>query len=111
LADWDFGANMNDGMDNELAGVVGMRQQQWLNQNGLEGSAEVLAMTATGRLHNQDPVVNLTVKIQPAMIAVAFETTGKIILSRAASLRVGDLIKVKYNPANPTQFIVLTKNG
>jgi hypothetical protein len=102
---------MNIGMDNELAGAVGMRQQQWLKQNGLEGTAEVLAIAASGIVYNLDPVVTLSVKIQPARIAVAFETTGKIILSRAASLQVGDRIKVKYNPANPTEFIVLPKDG
>jgi hypothetical protein len=75
----------------------------------LEGAAEVLSIADTDMMYNLDPVVTLTVKIQPAMIAVAFETTGKIILSRPASLRVGDRIKVKYNPANPTQFIVLPK--
>jgi hypothetical protein len=100
---------MSGSLDEDETGVVGMRQEQWLSQNGLEGSAEVLAVTATGRLYNQDPVVNLTVKIQPAMIAVAFETTGKIILDGAARLQVGDKIKVKYNPADPTQFIVLPK--
>jgi hypothetical protein len=84
-----------------------------LSQWGLpaQGTAKVFCIAATGIEYNLDPVVTLTLKIQPARIAVAFETTGKIILSRAAGLRVDDNIKVKYNPANSTRFIVYPQNG
>ena len=69
--------------------------------------AEVLSVKDTGTLFMMDPVVTLTLKIQPIMIAVAFETTGKTVIARAAMPRVGDRIKIKYNPANPTQFVVV----
>jgi hypothetical protein len=98
---------LNGAMDDRNAAWVGMRPQQWLAQNGLEGSAEVLSIADTGTLFNQDPVVMLTVKIQPAMIAVAFETTGIVKVSKDAMPRAGEKIKIRYNPANPTQFIVL----
>lgn len=89
------------------ASLGNTRPQQWLVQNGLDGTAEVLSITETGTLANMNPVVMLTVKIQPAMIAVAFETTGKTTVSKDAFPRVGDRIKVKYNPADPTQFVMV----
>jgi hypothetical protein len=87
----------------------GLRQQLWLAQNGFEGMADVLSVKDTGTLFNQDRVVTLTLKIQPVMIAVAFETTGKTVISGAAIPQVGERIKIKYNPANPTQFVVVGK--
>jgi hypothetical protein len=101
---------LNSDMEKDEAGVFGI-QQLWLTQNGLKGTAEVFSIAARGIEYNLDPLITLTLKIQPAMIAVAFETTGKIILSRAEGLQVGDKIKVKYYPANPMQFIVFQKNG
>jgi hypothetical protein len=98
---------MSEAMNEGQSTSGGLRQQQWLAQNGFEGMAEVLSVIDTGTLFNMEPVVSLTLKIQPAMIAMAFETTGKTVLSRAAILRVGDRIKIKYNPANPTQFVVI----
>ena len=98
---------MNSSLDQGQSALGGIRQQQWLEQNGLEGTAEVLAIADTGTMFNKDPVIFLTLNIQPARIAVAFETTGKAIVSRAAMPRVGDRIKVKYNPADPTQFVVV----
>jgi hypothetical protein len=71
--------------------------------------AEVLSVKDTGTLFNNDPVIILTLKIQPAMIAVAFETTGKTVISRAAIPHAGERVKIKYNPANPTQFVVVEK--
>ncbi len=41
-------------------------------QNRLEGTAEVFSIAATGIEYNLDPVITLTLKIQPAMIALAF---------------------------------------
>ena len=100
-------ADINGTLDQGQTDMSGMRQQQWLAQNGFEGTAEVISISDTGTFFNMDPVFILTVKIQPAMIAVAFQTTGKINISRVAIPMVGDNIKIKYNPTNPTQFVVL----
>jgi hypothetical protein len=98
---------MNSSSDQDQAALGGIRQQQWLSQNGLEGTAEVLSIIDTGTSFKQEAVFILTLKIQPARIALAFETTGKMVVSRVAAPRVGDRIKVKYNPANPTQFVAI----
>ena len=99
--------DMNGDLNFGEAASDGIRQKQWLAQNGFEGMAEVLSVKDTGTLFNMEPVVILTLKIQPVMIAVAFETTGKTVIARADMPRVGDRIKIKYNPANPTQFVVV----
>ena len=85
-----------------------LNQQQWLALNGLDATAEVLAITDTGTLIDMNPVLLLTLKVQPAMIAAEFKTTGKTMVSRMAVPRVGDKLKLKYNPANQTQFIVMS---
>jgi hypothetical protein len=94
-------------MGGTQASQGGFHSQHWLVQNGLDASAVVLAITDTGTQFNLDSVVLLTLKVQPARIAADFKTTGKTTVSRLAVPRTGDTIKIKYNPANPTQFIVL----
>jgi hypothetical protein len=98
---------MNSSLDQGQSALDGLQQLQWLTRNGLDGTAEVLAITETGRLVNMNPVFMLSVKVQPAMIAVAFETNGQAMVSRFAIPHVGDKLKIKYNPADPTQFVVL----
>jgi hypothetical protein len=36
-----------------------------------------------------------------------FDIAGQVTVSRIAVPRAGDKIKIKYNPANPTQIAVL----
>jgi hypothetical protein len=104
--------NLNNGKDDNnrtqpsMDGIL--NQQHWLALNGLDATAEVLAITDTAILINMNPVVVLTLKVQPAMIAAEFKVTGKAMVSRMAIPRVGDKLKLKYNPANPTQFIVMS---
>lgn len=84
-----------------------VNQQHWLELNGLDATAEVLAITDTGTQIGVNPVLLLTLKVQPAMIATDFKTTGKSVVPRLAIPHVGDTLKLKYNPANPAQFIIL----
>ena len=97
----------NGALDRGQISSGGVRQMQWLTQNGLDATAEVISITDTGTFYNFDPVVMITVRIQPAMIAVAFETTGRTTVSKATFPHAGDRIKIRYNPANPTQFVML----
>jgi hypothetical protein len=99
------GKDANNRTQSTMDGIL--NQQHWLALNGLDATAEVLAITDTGILIDMDPVVILTLKVQPAMIAAEFKITGKTMVSRMAVPRVGDKLKLKYNPANPTQFIVM----
>jgi hypothetical protein len=103
----DFVDKMNTTMDAGQAALDGVKQQQWLAQSGLDATADVVAIADTGTLINMNPVVMLSLKVQPAIGGAAFDTTGQSMVSKIAIPRVGDKIKIKYNPADPTQFVVM----
>ncbi len=75
-------------------------------KNALEATAEVLSIEDTGGRMGSNPVVLLKLKVQPSQ-GVAFETTGKCMISVVAVPRVGDNIKIKYSATDPTQIVVM----
>ncbi len=59
--------NRKDGNNLSLPAMDGiLNQQHWLALNGLDATAEVLAITDTDTLIDTNPVVLLTLKVQPA---------------------------------------------
>lgn len=101
----DFVDKMNNTMDQGQSALDGINQMNWLAQNGLDAFAEVLAVADTGATVNMNPVVSLHLKVTPTAGA-PFETMGNTMVSRIAVPRKGDKIAIKYNPADPKQFIV-----
>jgi len=93
-------------MNQGQAALDGLQQQQWLAQNGLDASAEVVMVQDTGATVNMNPVVMLQMKVTP-VVGVPFDVTTQTMVSRIAVPRAGDKIKIKYNPANPQQVAVL----
>ena len=102
----DFVNDMNNAMNQGQAALDGLQQQQWLAQNGLEATADVVMVTDTGATVNMNPVVVIQMKVTPAAGA-PFDLTTQTMVSRIAVPRAGDKIKIKYNPANPQQVAVL----
>ena len=102
----DFVNKMNQSIDMGKGAVGDMQQAQLLAQTGTDATAEVLSITDTGMLINYNPVVVLQLKVTPA-VGVGFATAGQSMVSKIAIPRVGDTIKIKYNPANPAQFVVV----
>jgi hypothetical protein len=102
-----FVDKMNNAMDKGQAAIDMQQQGQWLAQSGLEASAEVLGIQDTGTLINMNPVVVLKLKVMPMVGGMEFETTGQSMVSKIAIPRVGDKIKIKYNPADPSQIVVM----
>jgi hypothetical protein len=102
----DFVNQMNQSISMGKGAMENVQMAQILAQSGMEGSAEVLAIEDTGALVNYNPVVKLTLKVAPAY-GTAFETTGQSMVSKIAIPRVGDKIKIKYNPNDTTQFVVV----
>jgi hypothetical protein len=102
----DFVNDMNSAMNQGQAALDGLQQQQWLAQNGLDATADVVMVTDTGATVNMNPVVLLQMKVTPAAGA-PFDVTTQTMVSRIAVPRAGDKIKIKYNPANPQQVAVL----
>ena len=103
----EFVDKMNGAMDQGQAAIDMQKSGQWLAQSGFDATAEVVAIQDTGALINMNPVVKLTLKVTPAMGMPAFDTTGETTVSKIAIPRKGDTIKIKYNPANPSQFVVM----
>jgi len=102
----DFVNDMNSAMNQGQAALDGLQQQQWLAQNGLEATAEVVMVQDTGSTVNMNPVVVIQMKVTPAAGA-PFDLTTQTMVSRIAVPRAGDKIKIKYNPANPQQVAIL----
>jgi hypothetical protein len=102
----DFVNDMNGAMNQGQAALDGLQQQQWLAQNGLDASAEVVMVQDTGATVNMNPVVMLQMKVTP-VAGVPFDVTTQTMVSRIVVPRAGDKIKIKYNPANPQQVAVL----
>ena len=102
----DFVNDMNGAMNQGQAALDGLQQQQWLAQNGLEATAEIVMVQDTGSTVNMNPVVVIQMKVTPAAGA-PFDLTTQTMVSRIAVPRAGDKIKIKYNPANTQQVAVL----
>ncbi len=102
----DFVNDMNSAMDKGQAALDMQKSGQWIAQSGMDATAEVLSIQDTGSLINMNPVVILQLKVQP-VVGAEFTTTAQTMVSKIAIPRVGDKIKIKYNPANPSQLAVL----
>jgi len=102
----DYVDQMNNGMDQAQMAMDGVNQMNWLAQNGQAASAEVLSVMDTGATINMNPVVTLGLKVTPTA-GPAFEISGNTMVSRIAVPRKGDTIGIKYNPADPSQFVIV----
>jgi len=101
-----FVDKMNSAMDQGQAAIDNVNQMNWAAQNGLDATAEVLSVADTGATINMNPVVELKLKVIPA-VGVAFEITSRTMVSRIAVPCKGDTINLKYNPADPSQIFVM----
>jgi len=101
-----FVDKMNTVIDKGQTAIDGVNQGQWVAQNGIEASADVMGVQDTGATINNNPVVMLQLKVTTS-VGTQFDTNGQVMVSRIAVPRAGDKIKIKYNPADPTQIAML----
>jgi len=101
-----FVDKMNTAMDQGQAAIDNVNQMNWVAQNGLAASADVLSVADTGATINMNPVVELKLHIIPTAGA-AFEATARTMVSRIAVPRKGDRLNIKYNPADVSQIFVM----
>ncbi len=101
-----FVDKMNSAMDQGQAAINNVNNLNWLAQSGLDATAEVHSVMDTGATVNMNPVLELKLTVTPAA-GPAFETTTRTMVSRIAVPRKGDKISIKYNPADPSQILVL----
>ena len=102
----DFVDQANSGINMSNQVLDGNALAEQLAQTGADAGAEVLAIQDTGATVNMNPVVLLTLKVTPAAGA-EFQTAGQLMVSRLEIPRAGDKIKIKYNPENITQFVIV----
>ena len=101
-----FVDKMNAAMDQGQSAIDHVHQMNWVAQNGLEASADVLSVADTGATVNMNPVVEMKLHVIPTTGA-AFEATARTMVSRIAVPRKGDRINIKYNPADVSQIFVM----
>jgi hypothetical protein len=102
----DFVNQTNNAIEMGQSALDGVKQQQVVMQTGLDAAAEVVSVTDTGQTVNMNPVVVIQMKVTPS-IGAAFDLTTQTMVSRIAVPRAGDKIKIKYNPANPQQIVII----
>lgn len=89
------------------AGVMDtLKLGEKLMKSGEDAVAQVVSVEHTGMMLNFNPVVVLSLKALTAT-GERFETTGQSIVSRIAIPKAGDTIRIKYNPADKTQLVVI----
>ncbi len=105
----DFVDKMNNVMDQGQAAMDMQKSGNMLAMSGLPATAEVVSIQDTGASVNDNPIVKLSLKVTPSVGGMSpFETTGQTMVSKIAIPRKGDKINIKYNMANPAEFVVLS---
>lgn len=105
-----MGKNFVNKMNNTIAmgnkTLDNLETSKAVATNGVDATAEVLSIQDTGITTNMNPVVALMLKVTP-VIGAEFQTSAQVMVSRIAVPRAGDKIKIKYNPANPTEIAIV----
>ena len=97
----EFTEKMNEGL-NVAKKAMDMSN---LTLTGLPGVAIVQSISDTGKMVNFNPIVTLALKVRP-MYGTEFEVSGNAMVSKIAVPRLGERINIKYNAADPNDFIV-----
>ena len=63
-----------------------------------------LVVAAVNETLNDDPQIELRLRVQPADGGPALEITSKLTVSRLSVPRPGDRYLVRYDPANPSRL-------
>jgi len=74
--------------------------------NGISANAVVLRIEDTGFLFNYNPVVEIKLKVI-LQSGMEFETSGETLVSQILFPREGDIVQIKFDPANISQFVIL----
>lgn len=81
-----------------------------LTRNGTEAEAIILSIERTGRYVNNEPQVRLVLKVQPiTRNNFVTEVSEVLTLIDLSQLRTGTVLKVRYNPANTREVMLVRK--
>lgn len=101
---------LGTGLFHILALLAGKRLYNELVKNGQESEARVLAVSDTGTRINNDPLVNISLEIQPPN-EPSFKTEVKQTVSVLflPHLQPGKIVRVKYIPGTEKAAVVGAK--
>jgi hypothetical protein len=102
----DFVDQTNQAINMGNQALDSMQMSQTLAVTGADAMADVLSITDTGQTINMNPVVVLVLSVTPAAGA-PFQTAAQVMVPRLTIPRPGDKIRIKYNPAIPTQIAIV----
>ena len=77
-----------------------------IKAHGIEADATILAVSDTGVTLNKNPYVKLRLRVEPIGMAI-YKTEAKAMVSRVAIPRPGDGVRVKFDPNQPEDVIVV----
>jgi hypothetical protein len=86
------------------------RSSERLARNGAEAEAVILSIERTGRYVNNEPLVKMLVKVQPAAHRnFVAEVSEVLTLMDLSTLRTGSILKVRYNPSDTREVMLVRK--
>jgi hypothetical protein len=91
-----------DAARSDYAGWSGHDQAE-LVLTGSRATAEIVAVEDTGMTVNDDPRVNIRLRVEPEA-GEPFEIERKVLVSKVAIPRRGERVDVAYDPEEPSNF-------
>lgn len=87
-----------------------VRSNRRLMRGGAEAEAIILRIERTGRYIDNEPMVKLLLKVQPVTrLHFVTEIREVITVMDLSQLRTGTMLKVRYNPANTREVMLVRK--
>jgi hypothetical protein len=81
-----------------------------LARNGAEAEAVILSIEKTGRYVNNEPLVKMLIKVQPAARRnFVAEVSEVFTLMDLSTMRAGSILKVRYNPSDTREVMLVRK--
>ena len=102
----DFVDQTNSAISMGNQAIGSMEISKDLMEKGADATAEVLSITDTGATVNMNPVVVLVLRVKPSA-GDEFQTAAQVVVPRISVPRVGDRVNIKYNPAIPSQVVLV----
>jgi hypothetical protein len=86
------------------------RSSERLARHGAEAEAVILSIEKTGRYINNEPMVRMLLKVQPeSRTHFVAEVSEILTLMDLSTMRNGTILKVRYNPANTREVMLVRK--
>lgn len=103
----DFMNKVNPSLDQGSGILDTMENSKAVMHNGKTATAEVLSVKDTNATMNVTNFVLILRLLVTSDFGDKFEITSQVLVPRIAVPRVGDKIKIKYNPNDRSQIIIV----